>query len=488
MGIFNSIKNKFFSGLDDDYDEYDEYYRYEEIRDFIMESEDDYESVTFGRKKAKNENEKGKEADKKRTTQEEKKHLNSEEAKYDRLLNAVQAQELSKALALRNEASKEELRQNENIANTAPRVFIDNFNREDVANYVKSQCEVMEEAAAHIDMAKEQYEIVTEHFNDIELFEAAPEGLKKQIEAEAEIVDNLLVDRRIFRTGENKLSNSAYHRIEMYEDEFPGNIKFVEKQETIYETIKHDMRVVQGEQMALRLEARGLKRKQRHIKSAAFASLICLAVVFAIVIIAMVATEGKDESNTILFIVITALSAVLAIGMLAMLQGTHRKVVVTEIKLNKAINMLNKIKIKYVNAANVLDYEYGKYKVKNSYEMSRKYEVYLEMKQEQKNLLEMTSKLSEAEERLMALLKKVGMQDCNIWASQVRALYNRKEMVEIRHELASQRQKLRDQMEYNERKIEEAKNNIKDVTRRHPSFTDEALKIIDEYERRNRKR
>lgn len=487
MGIFNSIKNKFFSGSDDDYEEYDEY-RYEEIRDFIMESEDDYEPVTFGRKKAENEKEKEQKAGKKRTAQEEKKHLSNEEVKYDRLLNAVQAQELNKALSIQNEASEEELMQGENIADTAQRVFIDNFDREDVSNYVKSQCEVMEEAAGHIDMAKEQYEIVAEHFNDIEMFEAAPEVLKKQIESEAEIVDNLLVDRRIFRTGENKLSNSAYRRIEMYEDEFPGNIKFVEKQETIYESIKHDMRAVQGEQMALRLEARGLKRKQQHIKSAAFASLICLAVVFAIVIIAMVATGGEDESNTVLFIVITALSAVLAIGMLAMLQNTHRKVVVTEIKLNKAINMLNKIKIKYVNAANVLDYEYGKYKVKNSYELARKYEVYLEMKQEQKNLLEMTSKLSEAEERLMVLLKKVGMQDCNIWASQVRALYNRKEMVEIRHELAGQRQKLRDQMEYNERKIEEAKNNIKDVTRKHPGFTNEALKIIDEYERRNMKR
>ena len=475
MGLFNSIKKTFFSDSDDGLN------NYEELHDFVMETEDDEEPVTFGRKKNKKES--GKESKQGRNTQEEKKRLNSEEAKYDRLLNDVRAQELNKVLELPEDEPKRN-----NIAGTDERVVIDNFNKEDISNYVKSQCEVMEEAAKHIDMAREQYEIVTEHFNDIELFEAAPDSLKKQIEAEAEIVDNLLVDRRIFKASENKLSNSAYHRIEMYEDEFPKNIKFVESQETIYENIKHDMRVLQGEQMALRLEARGLRRKQLHIKSAAFASLICLAVVFSIFVIAMVAMEGKDESNTMLFVVVTALSAILAIGMLAILQSTHRKVVVTEIKLNKAISMLNKIKIRYVNAANVLDYEYEKYKVKNSYELSRKYEVYLEMKQEQKNILEMTSKLSDAEERLMGLLKRLGMQDCNIWASQVRALYNRKEMVEIRHELAGQRQKLRDQIEYNEGKMEEAKNNIKNVTRKHPTFTNEALKIIDEYEKRNRKR
>ena len=251
------------------------------------------------------------------------------------------------------------------------------------------------------------------------------------------------------------------------------------------ENVKQDMRAVEGEQMALRMEARILKRRQLNIKHASMATLICMFIVFSIFVIAMVATE--DETNMVLFITVTVLSAILALGMYAILKNTQRNVMATEIKLNKTTSMLNKIKIRYVNAINVLDFEYEKYKITTAYELSRKYEAYLEMKQEQKNVLDMTTKLTQAEERLMALLRQIGMVDCNIWSGQVRALYNHSEMVEIRHEYAVQRQKLRDQIAFNESRVDEAKKNIKLVTKKYPNLTGDILKIIDKYEKRSRK-
>lgn len=472
MGFLDLVKKIFF--VEETTQEY-EYGQYEELHDWVYDSEETDDSVPFAGKKGKKETQK--EPKKKRNAQEEKQHLKTEEEKYDKLLNSVHAQELNKVLKLPQEKIKMGLTEE---------VFLDNYNREDVAAYVKSQCDIMEEAAGYIDLAREQYEVVAEHFSDIELYEDAPEGIKSKIAIEAERVDNLTVDRRIFKASENKLSNNAYHRMEMYEDEIPKSIRFIENQENEYESVRHDMRMLEGEQMALRLDARGLRRRQFHIKSAAFATLVCLAAVFSIFVIAMV-SAGEDNFNTTLFFVVTALSAVLALGMLYILQSTHRKVVVTEIRLNKATNMLNKMKIKYVNAANVLDYEYEKFKIKSAYELAGRYQIYLEMKEEQKNILEMTAKLTEAEERLIELLKRLGMKDSAIWVSQVRALYNHNEMVEVRHDLSVQRQKLRGRIAYNEKKISEAKKNIKEVTQKYPGFTNDTLKILDEYERRNRK-
>lgn len=60
---------------------------------------------------------------------------------------------------------------------------------------------------------------------------------------------------------------------------------------------------------------------------------------------------------------------------------------ITEKKLNKAAALLNKIKIKYINAANALDYGYSKYGVKSSYELVKKFEAYLEMKEEQQRVI-----------------------------------------------------------------------------------------------------
>lgn len=414
-----------------------------------------------------------------------------EEARYDAMLDRVldrertaaaertkQSEEASPALSYQSQAVKlpDVTRRPKKLDD----VHIEIYDKEETRNYVKDQCEVMAEASEHIELAMAEYSVVTEHFADIELLENAPEKLRSAVFDAAERVDNLTVDRRIFKSAENKLSANAYHRMETLEEELPKGLAYVQQQETYYETVKRDMQILEGERMALRLEAHGLDRRQRQIKSGATAAAICLAVVFSIFVIAMIAME--DEENLMLFLIVTVLGAALALGMFAMLRMTQREVLVTEVKLNKAISLLNKTKIKYINAANTLDYEYQKYHVKSSYELSRKYQYYLEMKEEQKNILRMTENLNEAEEELLHLLRQLGMADASLWLGQVRALYDPKDMVEVRHELMTQRQKLRAQIEYNEKRIEEAKQNIKRVTVLHSDFLDEALKIIEQYE------
>ena len=68
----------------------------------------------------------------------------------------------------------------------------------------------------------------------------------------------------------------------------------------------------------------------------------------------------NDDANTLLFIIVTGLAAALALGMFALLYRTEREVVIVENKINKATTLLNKVKIKYINAANTLDFEYNK--------------------------------------------------------------------------------------------------------------------------------
>ena len=48
-------------------------------------------------------------------------------------------------------------------------------------------------------------------------------------------------------------------------------------------------------------------------------------------------------------------------------------------------------------------------------------------------------------------------------------------MVEVRHNLSIRRQKLRNQIEYNENRIEDAKNNIKNITKKNPEYAKEKI-------------
>ena len=48
-------------------------------------------------------------------------------------------------------------------------VNIKDFSTHDIEVYVREQCDIMEEAATHIENAKAEYEAVTEEYNDIQI-------------------------------------------------------------------------------------------------------------------------------------------------------------------------------------------------------------------------------------------------------------------------------------------------------------------------------
>ena len=70
-----------------------------------------------------------------------------------------------------------------------------------------------------------EYEAVTEEYNDIQIMEEAPTQIRDKILSCAETIDNMMVDRRILKSTEHKLSNAAYRRMEAVENEMPGGIK-----------------------------------------------------------------------------------------------------------------------------------------------------------------------------------------------------------------------------------------------------------------------
>lgn len=366
---------------------------------------------------------------------------------------------------------------------TLENVNLSYFSEPDMIEYIRGQCEVMEDATHHIDEVMVEYNNITEHFKDIELFENAPEVLKQQIAYLAEKVDNLTVDRRIVKSGEAKLSNNAYHRMETYEEEIPKMIEYIASEEEYYDALKNDLRMLEGEQMSLRMEARSLKKRQINIRQSCIIMLACFAIVYCVFLVATIASE--NQMNILVFFIVTVIGAAMALGSFALMRYTRREVAVTEIKLNKATNLLNKTKIKFVNTSNVLDYEYTKFRVNDADELSRKYQCYLEMKAEQQEILRMTASLNEAENDLLGKLNKLGMNDSLVWLSQAKALYNHNEMVEIRHDLSVGRQKIREQIEYNEKRIQSSKTNIKRIMDKYPQYMKATMEILDEFERRN---
>ncbi|MGN0374786.1 MAG: hypothetical protein ACI4EN_04740, partial [Butyrivibrio sp.] len=72
--------------------------------------------------------------------------------------------------------------------------------------------------------------------------------------------------------------------------------------------------------------------------------------------------------------------------------------------------------------------------------------------------------------------------DVSIWEKQVEALCNDKVMKEVRRTLNSRRQKLREQMDYNMDRIEDAKNGILNFVKKHPELSSEVMGIVNSYD------
>ena len=69
-----------------------------------------------------------------------------------------------------------------------------------------------------------------------------------------------------------------------------------------------------------------------------------------------------------------------------------------------------------------------------------------------------------------------------IWLHQTRAILDKKEMVEIRHNLIIRRQSLRRRMDYNKEVIAgKAQAEIKDLAEKYPRYAKEILNIVDQY-------
>ena len=112
----------------------------------------------------------------------------------------------------------------------------------------------------------------------------------------------------------------------------------------------------------------------------------------------------------------------------------------TDYKLNRVIQLTNKIKIKLVNCTNALEYVYEKYQVESYRELSELWEKYVRTKDEERRYRKSTELLEHYNRTLMDTLFGEEVKDAEIWLYQAEALLDEKEMVEVRHHLNIRRQ------------------------------------------------
>lgn len=148
---------------------------------------------------------------------------------------------------------------------------------------------------------------------------------------------------------------------------------------------------------------------------------------------------------------------------------------------NKMISLHNTVKIRYINNTNLLSFLYTKYGVESAEELEENWKVYLDEVGARQKDQRLREDLEYYYDKLTKTLRKYCIKDPEIWTHQAEALYNSKEMVEVRHALISRRQKLREQVEYNAKVASDAGERIKELGRRYPQYSAEIASMVKRY-------
>ena len=345
--------------------------------------------------------------------------------------------------------------------------------------YVRTQCEQVADSSKYIAELKTEYQVVCNYISDLSIIDNQNETTRKALKKNAEEILKLISGREKLRNGASLLSPTRYGMFEQYKGEFPEALTNFINDEKYCQNVKHDMRILEAEKVSLKEDMKDLEARRINVRNISVISLLGIIAVFIIFIIS---GQLNNDNGMILFMVVLLLAAVFVLLICVLLKNTTYKFKLSEKKLARAVTLLNKTKIKYVNIVNSVDYLKAKYNVRNSLELSKEYEAYLTEKKRTEKYRSSTVELNDAIERLNSKLTKLNLYDVSIWEKQVEALCNDKVMKEVRRTLNNRRQKLREQMDYNMDRIEDAKNGILNFVKKHPELSSEVMGIVNSYD------
>jgi hypothetical protein len=206
-----------------------------------------------------------------------------------------------------------------------------------------------------------------------------------------------------------------------------------------------------------------------------------ILVLFGILLFTIMLAEKVDIRVPFIATVAFAFVVTLMIVIEAMKNRTD--MVITERKCNRAIALLNRVKIKYVNNTRTIDYMSSKYHVRNATELAFVYEQYSKAKREWAKQREDAFRLNEKNELLMEQLKKLGVLDREIWIGQAVAIADPREMVEVRHDLNTRRQKLRSQIDYNNNIMKDFMGEMERIRNLKPEYAQEIEDVLEQKKR-----
>lgn len=315
-----------------------------------------------------------------------------------------------------------------------------------IEQYVVERLEQMIEITQEVEEEKSEYRMVTSYLGDIQMIEEMPKEEKAKIQEVAVNVVQLNAARTEFLNSAKKLSDAQFVLLESEEQGLPDAIKRLERNELYRDTLERDMKYLEREKSEWILRREYLTEQRERLRNLLYIWVGLAATAAVVMGIIQFMAEIDMYYGWLALVFATAVAIAVTYWKI---QDDSTEIVIAERSRNRAVVLLNKVKIKYVNIANAVDYACERYHVTNAKELKQQWEYYLEAVKERERYQRTNEDLEYFNGRLVRLLKQYQFYDAQVWVKQALALVEPKEMVEVKHGLIARRQKLRAQIESN---------------------------------------
>lgn len=315
-----------------------------------------------------------------------------------------------------------------------------------IEQYVVERLEQMIELTQEVESEKSEYRMVSAYLGDIQMMEEMPKEERDKIQEVATNVVQLNAARTEFLNSAKKLSDAQFSMFEQQEREVPDAIKRLASNEMYRDTIERDMKYLEREKSEWVMRKEFLVEQRTKLKNLLYIWVGLAATAAVVLGILQFLMKMDMYYGWMALVFVTAIAIAITYWKI---QDDGAEIAVAERNRNRAVVLLNKVKIKYVNIVNAVDYACEKYHVRSSAELNEQWEYYMEAVREREKYQRTNEDLDYFNGRLVRLLRQYQFYDAQVWVNQAVALVDPKEMVEVKHGLIARRQKLRSRIEYN---------------------------------------
>lgn len=356
-------------------------------------------------------------------------------------------------------------------------------NREQRSKFISECLDQIADASAQVQQFTAEYHEVTDYLADMEIIEDLPQKSEEELISCVKKIAYLKEEEIKYRSNPDRMLEEEYRQMEYLAGDCDSAIAKMSEAEEYREKIRHDLKKIDNERNAYLYRKNELVSSENNIQG--ISMIVIIAMLVSVIMLAIL--QFALHLDTLLgYLIVAVAGAVVLILVYIRHEDNSREIDKINKTGNKLIRLQNRVKIRYVNNTNLLEYLYAKYHVNSAKELKKKYNRYLKEVDERKKQAQSGAELDSLEEQLHKILRRANLKEPDRWIKQYDALCDERLFKEIRHSLIIRRTKLRNQIEYNQKLAQDAQDEVQAAVVEYPQYAEEILNEVNRFEQKIR--